>query len=159
MNDVKFGFIHRNIKPTGRVEPGYFYWIENEGEPEIYFSPGSNPDDMILLNEKIKAEDLQELVELKSRMESAESRIGEIESRMSTLKDEILGEIDLREYLTEDDLEGYAKKDEIPVKVSDLENDAGYLTESEIPDMELDDSDFEMITEKVTKEKLTWKVI
>lgn len=83
------------------------------------------------------------------------------------------------------DISGKADKNELPSKVSDLTNDAGYLTEGDLPDyltdsdldergylteddleeyakkediptdVELDDSDYDMITERL----LTWKVI
>ena len=163
MDDVKIGFIHRSEKPTSEVKIGYFYWIENEGKPEIYFSPDSDSEHMILLNEKISADDLQELVELKSRMDTAEGRIDEIESRISELKNEILSEIDLSPYLKEDDLVDYAKKDDIPTKLSEFDNDTGYLTESDLdnfePIVELTDSDYDRIAERVNTKELTWRVI
>lgn len=57
-------------------------------------------------------------------------------------------------------------KDEIPTKVSELENDRGYLTVGDLPDVDLGDSDWETIinivkeeTNEIVNDKLTWKII
>ena len=121
------------------VEAGYFYWVD-EQEDKIYFAPTNDPDDMILLNEKF---DESLLEELRNEITGIGSEVEGIEDRLSTIKDEILSQIDLTPYLTEDDLDGY-------VKDSDLDD---YIKKG---DIELEDSDYEIIAEKV---KLTWKVI
>lgn len=95
---------------------------------------------MILLNEKF---DESLLEELRNEITGIGSEVEGIEDRLSTIKDEILSQIDLTPYLTEDDLDGY-------VKDSDLDD---YIKKG---DIELEDSDYEIIAEKV---KLTWKVI
>jgi len=134
--EVKFKY---RLQYPSEVKAGYFYWVHTQ-EDNIYFAPTDNPDDMILLNEKF---DESLLEELRNEITGVGSEIESIEDRLSTIKNEILSQIDLTPYLTEDDLDGY-------VKDSDL-ND--YIKKG---DIELEDSDYEIIAEKV---KLTWKVI
>ena len=133
------GFIHRHNKPVTPV-PGAFYWVDVvNDEPQMWFAPTDNQDDMILLNNKeIGGERFAELV---SRVEAAEGSIEEIQERISNLKDEILGELDLSSYL-----EDYVTKEEL---------------EDFHPDVELTDSDYDRIAEKVNEKtfKLTWKAI
>jgi hypothetical protein len=133
------GFIHRHTKPATPV-PGAFYWVDVvNDEPQMWFAPTDNQDDMILLNNKeIGGERFAELV---SRVEAAEGSIEEIQERISNLKDEILGELDLSSYL-----EDYVTKEEL---------------EDYHPDVELTDSDYDRIAEKVNEKtfKLTWKAI
>jgi len=134
--EVKFKY---RLQYPSEVKAGYFYWVHTQ-EDNIYFAPTDNPEDMILLNEKF---DESLLEELRNEITGVGSEIESIEDRLSTIKNEILSQIDLTPYLTEDDLDGY-------VKDSDL-ND--YIKKG---DIELEDSDYEIIAEKV---KLTWKVI
>lgn len=133
------GFIHRHNKPATPV-PGAFYWVDVvNDEPQMWFAPTDNQDDMILLNNKeIGGERFAELV---SRVEAAEGSIEEIQERISNLKNEILGELDLSSYL-----EDYVTKEEL---------------EDFHPDVELTDSDYDRIAEKVNDKtfKLTWKAI
>lgn len=126
------GFIHRHNKPLTPVS-GSFYWIDGEGnEPQMWFAPSDVQDDMILLNDKeIGGERFAELV---TRVENAEGSIEEIREKISNLKDEILGEIDLSSYVTIDDLAELS---------------------------ELTDSDYDRIAERVNDKMftLTWKAI
>lgn len=126
------GFIHRHSLPNHPIA-GYFYWIDVTGEePQVWFSPTNETEDMVLLNDKDKIDELIELIS------GANSDIEDINERLDNLKDEILNELDLSAYATKSWVEG-----------------KGYLTE-----IELGDSDYDEITDRVNENlKLTWKVI
>lgn len=123
-------FIHRSSKPIN-PNKGTFYWVEYDDKTEIWFASSNDVDGLILLNNQLDIERIQET--------------------LRGVKEEIIREIDLSPYLTSGDLEGYAKIDDIP----DVSN---FVTRDELDDIELTDSDYNMIIEKVS-EKLTWKVI
>lgn len=114
---------------------GYFYWVDIVGEePQVWFAPTDETEDMVLLNDKgVNKDKIDELVEL---VTGVNSDIEDINDRLNTLKDEILGELDLSAYATKDWVES-----------------KGYLTE-----IELDDSDYDEIADRVNF-KLTWTVI
>ena len=144
---TQFKFKYRTSWPT-TVDVGNFYWIELNGEHQIWFSPDTDPDNMILLNDKSIDEDrITELIN--------EVTDPKIQEQLDAFREEILERIS--------DLAN------IPTKVSELENDAGYLTESDlddfVPDVELTDSDWERINDKITEKvneksvTLTWQVI
>jgi hypothetical protein len=144
---TEFKFKYRTSWPA-TVEVGNFYWIELNGEHQIWFSPDTNPNNMILLNDKSVDEDtITELIN-----EVTDPKIRE---QLNAFREEILERIS--------DLAN------IPTKVSELENDAGYLTENDlddfVPDVELTDSDWERINDKITEKvdeksvTLTWQVI
>lgn len=137
-------FRYRTSKPTEPV-PGYFYWVDLQNdEHQIWFAPDENEEHLILLNNESWIESINNLVSRlttnEGRISDNESDIAEIQTRLSEIKDEILGEIDLSPYLTEEDLTDYAKKSELH---------------------DLTDEDYDIIAEKVNNKlfKLTWKEI
>lgn len=137
-------FRYRNSKPTNPT-PGYFYWVDfQDGNHQIWFAPDEQSRHLILLNNESWVERINNLVSRlttdEGRISDNESDIAEIQTRLSEIKDEILGEIDLTPYLTEDDLTDYAKKSDIH---------------------ELTESDYDIIAEKVNEKtlNLTWKEI
>jgi len=201
-------FRYRRTKPVS-PESGYFYWVDSVDDgTQIWFSPDSNPEHLILLNDKF-TEEFEKLESLSSKITNMEigvedvtNALEEINSTLSRLKGEILEEVEAKGYLTSTDLDGYAKLEdlpEVPTKVSELENDADYLTDSDLDEYakiedlpsvpenvselvndagylteddledyakkedihELDDSDYDIIAEKVNERmsKLTWTEI
>ena len=154
MNSVSF--IHRtNGLPPDPVL-GSFYWIDDvDGNgPQIWFACGSTSDKMVCLNEKFNDNDLEE-------------RLSEIETRLNGIN-ERLDEIDLSPYITDEILNGRLEslKNELLERINELSgSDFGdFVTRDEVvdmlkdwsPDVEIDDSDYEAIAEKV---KLTWQII
>ena len=152
MSLVKFK--HRSDLPS-EPEIGSFYWIGMEEDTQLWFAYGNTQDQMILLNEKVD-------------LSSINTSISNIENRLGGIKDEILDEIDLSPYITDEILNGRLEelKNEILEKIDELSgSDFGdFVTRDEVvemlrdwsPDVELDDSDYEAIAEKV---KLTWQII
>jgi len=152
MSLVKFK--HRSDLPL-EPEKGSFYWIGIEEDTQLWFAYGNTQDQMILLNEKVD-------------LSGINTSISNIENRLDGIKDEILDEIDLSPYITDEILNGRleALKNEILEKIDELSgSDFGdFVTRDEVvemlkdwsPDVELDDSDYEAIAEKV---KLTWQII
>ena len=162
-------FRYRHSKPTEPIK-GYFYWVDlQENGHQIWFAPSSSPDDLILLNDK--SIDESAITELIERVADTE-----IQEKLNEFRTEILEQIS---DLMGSDLD-YARPEDIPTKVSELENDEGYLTDADleakgyltdsdlddyIPDVEISDSDWgtidEMITEKVNEKTfdLTWTEI
>lgn len=129
---MRVDFVHRTSKPTN-PSPGYFYWVDySSGVTEIWFSPDGVSENLILLNDKFP--------ELTSQLLSLETKVDNIQNILYGIKSEILSEIDLIPYITENDLMEYAKKSDIPDKI------------------ELTDSDYEEISERVNT-KLVWKKI
>ena len=59
---------------------------------------------------------------------------------------------DALDYLTSSDLDDYLKVSELPVNVSAFINDAGYATLDDIKEIELTDSDYDIIAEKVKED-------
>ena len=162
-------FVHRSSKPTNPVA-GTFYWVDENAGHKIYFAPDDNAEHLLLLNDERWVSEIESLLlrlsDDEERISANEGDIEWIKTRLGELKDEILGEIDLTPYLIEDDLVDYAKKNEIPTKVSELENDRGYLTVGDLPDVDLGDSDWGTIinivkeeTNEIVNDKLTWKII
>ena len=131
----EFQFIRRSVKPTEPKE-GYFYWIDN-GMPEevqIWFAPSANPDEMILLNDKeIGGDAFDALVE---RVTVAENKYEDIINII----------IDDEEVVAE--------------ALNDLNSRLLKIEEAGV-DVELTDSDYDKIAEKVNERTLTltWKAI
>lgn len=96
-------FIHRSEKPTN-PKPGCFYWIENGGEPQLWFAPDEDPDNLLLLNNEIE----------KSRFEQLENLVSGNTTEISTIQDRlsaieaILNEIHID--LTDSDYDKIADK-------------------------------------------------
>lgn len=147
-------FKHRSDLPP-EPEKGSFYWIGTEEDTQLWFAYGNTQDQMILLNEKVD-------------LSSINTSISNIENRLGGIKDEVLDEIDLSPYITDEILNGRLEtlKNEILEKIDELSgSDFGdFVTRDDViemmrdwsPDVELDDSDYEAIAEKV---KLTWQII
>ena len=136
MELVKFKY--RSSKPS-EVYRGYFYWVENqEVGNQIWFAPTDNPDDMILLNENIDEGVFGELID---RLSAAEGNIESINTELSSIADEILSQIDLTPYLTEDDLEGYVRDSELEGYLTDGDLN-GYVKEEDL-EQYLKESDLE----------------
>ena len=161
MNSVSF--IHRtNGLPSDPVL-GSFYWIDdvNGKGPQIWFAYGSTSDKMICLNEKFNDNDLE------GRLSEIETRLNGINERLNGI-DERLDEINLSQYITDEILNGRLEslKNELLERINELSgSDFGdFVTRDEVvdmlkdwsPDVEIDDSDYEAIAEKV---KLTWQII
>ena len=133
---INIDFKHRLGKPSSPIA-GWFYWVEREEDkPQIWFAINTNPDDMILLSDEVGES-------LKQRLEEAEGNIEGLQETLAGIKQEILDEIEDKGYLTTEDLEGYAKLDDIPDGV------------------ELTDSDYDAIAERVNEKTFTlkWKEI
>ena len=55
-------FIHRHTMPAQPVA-GYFYWIDGENDnPQIWFAPTENQDEMLLLNDDEKIQELLSII-------------------------------------------------------------------------------------------------
>lgn len=55
-------FIHRHTMPAQPVA-GYFYWIDGENDnPQIWFAPTENKDEMLLLNDDEKIQELLSII-------------------------------------------------------------------------------------------------
>ena len=159
MDLTNVGFRYRRVLPgvehSWSPQAQSFYWIGSQnGRPtEIWFAPDNERAHMV----KLSNDDLVKLIE---RVSGAESEIESLQDVVTELRER------LNQCLTESDLDGYVKEENLPViptKVSEFENDSHYVTEDDvrnyIPDIEIDGSDVDdMIDEKIT-EKLTWKVI
>lgn len=146
-------FVHRGSKPTS-PNRGTFYWVEGD-ETKIYFASSDDEDGLILLNDKLDEDTINKITK-------AENDIIDIQQTLITIKDEILNDIDLSPYLTDSDLDDYAKKSEIPdvsnfATKGEIPDVSDFITKDEIPEIIMD-SDYDIIIEKVN-EKLTWKVI
>lgn len=121
-------FRYRKSIPTNPVK-GSFYWVELEDKIQIWFSPDGIAENLILLSNEVD--------------ESIISRIAAAEGNIDAIND-ILGGIDLSEYVKFGDLSEYAKIEDIPDFV------------------ELTDSDYDIIAEKVNEKivpPLKWIVI
>ena len=125
-------FVHRDKRPEQPVE-GTFYWIESEDRTEIWFSPDSEYDHMVLLND-------DRVDELVSAVSSINVSVSNIRSTLNNIRTEILNEIDSRQYLTQDSLDGYAKTEDIPsldgyAKLEDIPSLNGYAKTEDIPSL------------------------
>lgn len=122
---VNIKFRHRLGKPSNPVE-GWFYWVERENDTsQIWYAVNTNPDDMLLLSDEVGEG-------LKQRLEEAEGNVEQMQ--------EILDEIVSKNYLTQDDLEGYAKIEDVH-------------------DIELTEEDYDAIAEKVNQKTFSLKWI
>lgn len=129
-NDKEFKFKYRISWPSS-VGTGNFYWIELNGEHQIWFAPDTdcgtgpdNPGNMILLNDK--SVDENTVTSLIERVVDSK-----IQEQLNEFKTEILE--GLQQYVTREEFEDF------------------------VP--ELTDSDYERIAEKVNDKMLTWEVI
>ena len=159
MNLIEVGFKYRQTLPdensTWKPQAQSFYWIgtQNSRPTEIWFAPDTVRRHMV----KLSNDDFTSLIE---RVSGIESEVESIQDVITELRNR------LNDCLTESDLDGYVKEEDlptVPTKVSELENDSKFVTEENIvnyiPDIDIDGSDVEdMIDEKIT-EKLTWTVI
>lgn len=128
-------FIIRSSKPADPIE-GYFYWIDNgiPAETQLWFAPSGNSDEMILLNDKeIGGERFEELV---ARVDTTES---EIDNIINIILDD---------------------EEVIAAAFNNLNSRLVHI-ETEGLDVELTDSDYDKIAEKVNDKMLTltWKAI
>ncbi len=127
------------------VEPGYFYWVD-EQEDKIYFSPTNDPQEMVLLSNILSEGQISQLI---SRLSGAESEVENIKDILAEIGEE------LKQYLTDSDLDDYVKKEDLQSKVEEI-------LDGFVPD--IGDSDIDIIVERLEdtiaeKVKLTWKVI
>ena len=163
MNSVSF--IHRTNGLPPRPVLGTFYWIDsiNSEGPQIWFAYGTSPDKMVCLNEKFNGS-------------SFEERISEIETRLNGIN-ERLDDIDLSPYITNDVLGERLEslKNELLERINEISgSDFGdFITRDEVeemlrdwsPDVDLGDSDWDRINEKITEKvnektlDLTWTEI
>ena len=141
--EVKFKYRQGGLK-EGDPKRGYFYWIDLGETHELWFAPDTVRNHMILLN----GFDEEAITNLINRVADPL-----IQEKLTEFKTEILEQISI---LMDSDLD-FVTRDELPTKVSELENDAGYLTE--VPDVELTDSDYDEIAERVVIHPLKWEII
>ena len=90
-------FVHRGSKPSN-PNKGTFYWVEENDKTEIWFASTNDEEGLILLNNKLD--------------DGIISRISDAEGNIDNIRN-ILNEIDLSPYLTNDDLTGYVKTEDI----------------------------------------------
>lgn len=87
---LNVGFKHRSTKPeNGYILKGYFYWVDNEGDPQLWFASTNDENGLILLNEKINAEDIAELGSLISRVGTVETNIESIQSQLEDILEQL----------------------------------------------------------------------
>ncbi len=141
------GFKHRNTFPV-TFEVGTFYWIDKQDNTsELWFG---SENGLIRLDNHFDNSELDDII---SRLLSIDSDIESIQDTLQEIQDRFDG-IDFTEYLTSSDLDGFARTDDIPTKVSELINDEGYITIGDLPEF-LTRSDIEDL---VTRDELTEKV-
>lgn len=146
-------FKHRSTLPE-TPEEGSFYWIGTDENTQLWFAYGSTQNEMILLNEKVDLSSIeQSITNIENQLPEIERRLDDIdlspyvkgdvlEEKLESMKNDIMSRI---EDLTSSDFEDFVTRDEVQE-----------MLEGITPDVELDDSDYEAIAEKV---KLTWQII
>ena len=154
MNNL-VGFKHRSTLPV-TPDVGTFYWIDIDGDTQLWFAYGNTQDKMILLNEKFDVSTLT-------------SKVSEIENSLVGIR-ERLDEIDLTPYVTNDDLssrlEGIRSYIDSILEGLTGSDFGDFITREEleeylkdyVPGIDDSDLDYDEIAEKV-KEKLTWQII
>lgn len=102
-------FIYRLTKPEIPTK-GWFYWVNSDKVNQIWFSPGNDPDEMILLNEDFEPIK-EQLQEVKSKMNDIDAEIKKINIYLDSLDDNLRKELEdfitSQGYLTRNDLDEY----------------------------------------------------
>lgn len=78
-------FKHGQTLPNN-PDKGTFYWIENNGKSELWFASADTEDGLIRLDNYFTDEDIEELV---TRLEGAESDIESIQEILDEINDNI----------------------------------------------------------------------
>lgn len=148
MANLPFEFRYRQEKP---VSPGAgcFYWVKNGNK--IWFSPDNNPDHMVLLSNEVSEDLIGRLEGDEANIERIQEQLSEISDRIVALGGDVgliqetLENLDLNSFVTQSTLDDYVTDDELEDRLRDISSD-----------VELDDSDYDIIAAKV---KFTWQII
>ena len=157
MDYLRLSFKYRSNLPI-TPEQGCIYWIKTDDDikDEIWFAPDTEREHMVQLSNKDNEVTPSYIEDLINRISGIESEVGDVQDTITELQEKLVG-VDFSKFLTEDDLPT------VPTKVSDLDNDLGYVTEEDlihyVPDIDIDGSEVDDIIDEKITERLHWTVI